>query len=204
MENYVNDDVIRITLYIKPIIYSVSDIAASYSFNEKTKKYETGINKERIINGPLSNYGEFLVPPIADEFKEFQEDCLLLIQEYGFTVIDHYVSTDSKKSEYTIVYGTTKNGKPYGYLIFDIRVSDHPFDAKFPDELKPVVLEYLKMNKIIDGSATEAGIDFVVDKVTVGSVVDDTWDKAFNRLDDLLYKLKRRIRRHSVNRKLSD
>ena len=191
---------IKITMYLKPIIYEVSYVVSVYTFNKESKKYQTNINPSRVINGPLSDYGEELTSPLKDEFSEFQSDCLLLIQENGFTVITHNVSEDSEKSEYTVVYGLDKDNKPYGHLIFDIRISDHPFDATFPKELKAQVLQYLKMNNILDGTATKAGIDFAIEKITVGDIIDDTWDRVFNRLDILLKKLRRKVRKHALNR----
>ena len=38
------------------------------------------------------------------------------------------------------------------------------------------------MNKILNGDASKAGIDFKLNGVVVGTVRDDTWDKAINRL----------------------
>ena len=43
-------------------------------------------------------------------------------------------------------------------------------------------------------TANKAGIDFAVEKVTVGSVNEDSWDKAFNRLYRKLKDMRNTIR----------
>ena len=81
--------------------------------------------------------------------------------------------------------------------MFDIRISDHPFDAKFPEELKDEVVNYLNMHNVMNGTACKAGIDFQVEKVIVGSVANDTWDRAINRLAKLLQNMKNAVRRRN-------
>ena len=49
------------------------------------------------------------------------------------------------------------------------------------------------MNKILDGTATKAGIDFQIEKITVDSVKYDTWDRALNRLYNLLRTMKKKV-----------
>ena len=115
-----------------------------------------------------------------------------LIREVGFTVIKQTRSEDSEKSEYVIIYGI--DDTPCGTLVYDLRISDHPFDAQFPEELKDEVVQYLNIHKILDDTAAKAGIDFQVEKVTVGSVINDTWDRAFNRLYKKLKEIRRKIR----------
>jgi len=74
-------------------------------------------------------------------------------------------------------------------LVYDLRISDHPLDVTFPEEWKDYALDYLKMNNVLDGTATKAGIDFSVEKIVVGGHALDTWDKAFNRLYLVLKKM---------------
>lgn len=188
------ENVIRITMYLYPEIYS--DFGSRSNINcagylGKDKKYHTDVNPATIINGPFSEYGQELEPPIKDEFNAFKDDCEWLVKQLGFTVIKRYTSTDSKKSEYIIVFGL--DDKPCGKIVYDLRISDHPFDADFPEDLQDEVLEYLKMNKVLDGTATKAGIEFQVEKITVGKVRNDTWDKAFYRLSLLLKRMRRHI-----------
>ena len=190
---------IHVTMYLHPIIYQGSkflkDIQtpiASSGYLGKDEKYHTTVNPERVINGPLSAYGEELENPVAEEWESFVEDCKWLIKELGFTIIKSERSNVSNKSEYVLLYGL--EDEPCGTLVYDFRISDHPFDAVFPEEYKKAALEYLKTENILDGSATEAGIDFQVEKVTVGTVRYDTWERAYNRLYILLKKVRKNIR----------
>lgn len=185
------DNTIHVVMYLKPIFYSNSKIFSSISFDKNDGRYHTDINPNRIINGPLSGPGEELEPPIKDEWEDFVEDCKYLVTELGFTIIDTSVSIESKKSTYIITYGI--EGRQCGTLVYDLRISDHPYDATFPEDAKDTAEQYLKMNKVLDGSATKANIDFQVEKVTVGTVTNDTWDRAFNRLYNLLRRMKRKV-----------
>lgn len=188
------NDLIRIIMYLKPEIFEDSEpIVASYKRDPDTHKLISDNNQDRRINGPLSDYGQLLEPPIEEEFNSFIDDCKFLIEETGFNIIKSERSTDSKKSEYIMVFGM--NDDPCGTLIFELRLSDHPFDAKFPEQWKDEALKYLTMHNILDETATKAGINFVVEKITVGNIKDDTWDKALNRLDIKLSRMRVRIRK---------
>ena len=199
---FAKENVINVTMYLYPEIYSdfkdvintvtIDVVEAAASFDEVKKRYHTDVNPARIINGPLSDYGQDLENPIKGEYEEFKRDCLWLVKELGFTVIKQQTSTSSKKSEYIILFGI--DDTPCGTLVYDLRISDHPFDAKFPEELKDAALEYLKMNNVLKGNATKAGIDFVVEKITVGTSRSDTWDKAYNRLYILLKRMKKDVK----------
>jgi len=193
-------ETIHVTMYLHPIIYAGSQVITSaVKVGPKKGEYHTDVAPDRVINGPLSEYGEELQSPLKEEYESFIEDCLWLVKEMGFIIINTHQSVDSKKSEYVIVYGL-KN-KPCGSIVYDLRLSDHPFDATFPEECKEEALEYLKINKILDGSATEAGIDFSVEKVTVGSVKFDTWDRAFQRLYAKLKIMAKRIQVRLTSRR---
>ena len=199
---------IKVTLYIKPIIYMDSDIFSSlklvYDKEKHRKVWKSDNNPSRIINGPLSGPGEELEQPIRDEYERFLQDCDFVIKDTGFTIIDKKRSTESKKSEYLLLFGI--DDTPYGRLVFDFRISDHTLDKyEFPEGWKDVALKYLKMNKILDSDFEKHRIDFMVDKVLVGNVADDTWNKALNRLYDRLLKLRLRIRkRMKAENKLDD
>ncbi len=193
ISDLVTENTIHVTMYLHPTIYSDSQfVLSSIQYNKHTKKYETDVNPYREINGTLSQYGQDLENPIKGEYEEFKRDCLWLIKELGFTVIKQKTSTSSKKSEYIILFGI--DDTPCGTLVYDLRISDHPFDAKFPEELKDAALEYLKMNNVLKGEATKAGIDFVIEKITVGTTRNDAWDKAYNRLYIMLNKMKRDVK----------
>lgn len=186
------ENTIYVTMYLHPIIYSDSEIILG-SVMKDGHRFSTDVNPAREINGPLSEYGEMLEPPIREEYNAFIEDCVWLVKEFGFTIINRSTSTDSKKSEYLILFGI--DDTPYGSIVFDLRISDHPFDATFPEELKDKALDYLKINKVLDESATQAGINFQIEKVTVGSVKHDSWNKAFNRLFDKLKQMRNKIQK---------
>ena len=191
----IKENAINVTMFLHPIFYKDSELFNAVSLDEKVTKgkdrYHTDINPERVINGPLSKYGEELEPPIKEEWNNFIDDCKWLIEEVGFTIIQSTTSLSSKKSEYVVIFGM--RNRPCGSLVYDMRLSDHPFDAVFPDEAKTVALNYLKMNQILDGTATEVGIDFQVEKITVGSVHEDTWDRAFGRLYNSLKRIRRKV-----------
>ena len=188
----------KVVIYLHPIVYDNSESILG-AVTKTGRKYHTSVNPNRVINGPLSNYGEELENPIIQEYETFIEDCKLVIKDYGFTIIKQYRSEDSGKSEYVAVYGI--EGRPCGTLVFEIRISDHPFDATFPEELKDEIVEYLNMHSVMDGEAAKAGIDFQIEKVTVGSVKNDSWDRALNRLAQVLNRMKKSvIRRLNINK----
>lgn len=185
---------INITMVIEPMFYENSQVfeALIYNPKNKSKPYRTTVNPSRIINGPLSRIGEELQSPIKEEYEEFIQDCRDLILDCGFTIIQQTHSQDSNKSEYFIIFGM--NDRPYGRLVYNFRVSDHLFEGlSFPEEDKAKVVEYMKMNNILNGEATEAGIGFSIKQVLVGSVPDDTWDRARNRAYIQLKRMKTRI-----------
>lgn len=186
------DTNIKITMYLRPIIYGSSDVFGAVTFDSQNKKYHTDINPARVINGPLSGPGEELEPPISKEWDSFIQDCKFVVEEAGFVVIQSERSSDSNKSEYILLYGM--DDAPCGTLVFDLRLSDHPFDATFPEKYKDKALEYLKENKILDGTATKAGIDFQIESIVVGLVKNDSWDRAINRLYNLLSRIRTKIR----------
>lgn len=185
---------INITMVIEPMFYENSQVFAAllYDLKNKSKPYRTTVNPSRIINGPLSRFGEEIQSPIKEEYEEFIQDCRDLIIDCGFTIIQQTRSQDSNKSEYFIIFGI--NDRPYGRLVYNFRVSDHPFEGlSFHEEDKSKVIEYMDMNNILNGEATEAGIGFSIKQVLVGSVPDDTWDRALNRAYIQLKRMKNRI-----------
>ena len=192
LNNLTKDSIIRVVMYLQPEIFTNSKlVSASVHFDVKKKKYYTDINPARTINGPLSEYGQLLEPPIREEYDAFIEDCVYLIETSGFKILKRMTSLTSQKSEYIIVYGM--DSKPCGSLIFELRISDHPFDATFPEELKDEVVELLKMENVLNESATKAGINFTIEKVTVGLVLNDTWGRAFDRLGHKLDQMRRKV-----------
>lgn len=194
LQNIPKENIIHVTVYLRPEIYEDSEVVVSSTVYDSVRKKNTvDINPSRRINGPLSDYGQELEPPIKAEYDEFVEDCAWLVDNSGFTILKRMTSTDSQKSEYIVVFGMKDD--PCGSIIFDLRISDHPLDATFPEELKDEVLELLKMNKVLDESATKAGINFRVEQVVIGSVKHDTWARAFDRLGNLLDRMRVRVRK---------
>lgn len=200
LDEHTNLNSIHITMYLHPILYENSEILSAVHFDSKNyiSPYTTDVNEGRSINGPLSGPGEELEPPILEEWNSFIDDCKYLIDAVGFMIITSNRSDSSEKSEYIIIFGT--KDKTFGRLVFDLRISDHPFDATFPEELKDVALEYLKMNNVLYGTATKSGIDFSVESVLVGNVKNDSWNRAFQRLYRKLKHLKSVIDVHTANR----
>lgn len=183
---------IQIVMYLEPIIYANSEIYCTAKFNKTTGKYETDNNPTRIINEPLSAKGEELEAPISAEWESFIADCKWLVSECGFTLVEDKLSTDSKKSHYFLIYGL--KGRTCGSIVFDLRISEHSIEElKFPEEAKQILLKQLQVDNVLSGEATEAGIDFVIEQVLVGSVKNDTWDRAFNRVADKLKRMKSKV-----------
>ena len=184
---------IYIQMFLRPIFYEDFGIAAAIEFDESTRKRKSDNNPSRIINGPLSGPGEELESDIEYEYNRFIQDCKFLIETPDFTIIHSERSDDSKKSEYILMFGM--KDKPCGRIVFDLRISDHALEEyHFPDNFKKLALEYLKMNNVLSGEASEAGIDFQVEKVLVGNVKNDTWDRALNRLFGRLRTLRNKVR----------
>ena len=184
-------NIINIVMYVYPILYETSDILSAVTYDKKSRKYKTDINPSRIINGPLSGPGEELESPLKDEWLAFIEDCKFIVKEVGFTIIDDSISDESGKSEYILTYGI--NETPCGSIAYDIQISDHPLDAKFPDEAKDTVLKYFIEHDVLDENASKDGIDFQVEKVMVGGVKEDSWNRALNRLYNVLKRMKTKV-----------
>lgn len=191
-----NTSTINVSIFIEPIFYEDTPLIAS--IEKIGNKWITDNNPSRILNGPLSDSGQELEPPIKDEYERFIRDCKDMIKLSGFTIIDSMRSTVSNKSEYVIFFGM--NDAPCGKVVVELRISDHVLDKyEFPPYVQQKALEYLKMNKIIDGSATEANIDFQIEKVVVGGIKNDTWARALVRLSNILDAVRVKIRK-AINR----
>lgn len=192
--NFPDSNIIRVTLSLYPLIYDYtaeeSKISASVSFDGK--RYHTDVNPSRLINGPLSDVDEVLSPDLEKELKSFYDDCEFLIENRGLKILDRYRSNESKKSEYFFIFGM--NNDPCGVLIFDVRISDHGLDATIPDEKKAEIYEKLKLDKIIDESILPENINFKIESILIGNVEEDSWDRAFYRVDLKLRQIRNRIR----------
>lgn len=193
------DSPVEVTIYLHPIIHvgskifeQVSKSAVNGSCAGKKNKAYTHIKPEQIINGSLSEYGEELENPISDEWDSLVNDFKWYVEEFGFKIIKITRSDESKKSEYVLQYSI--DNKTYGTLIYNLKISENPFDATFPEAYKDIALEYLQMQKVLDGSAAKVGIDFQVEKVIVDSVKYDTLENAYTGLDNVIARIKKQIR----------
>lgn len=170
------DNSIVVTIYLKPLIYSNSPFLCEVSDSEN--------NSGKCINGSWSEYGEQLENPVKNEWNHFIQDCEYLMTENGLKRFASKQTDGSDKAEYVAFY--RKNGADFATLILGLKVADNPFDDTFPEALRPGASEYLKINNMLNGDAAKAGIDFVVEKIQVGNIATDSWDKAFNRMQNRL------------------
>ena len=166
---------IQVTLYLHPLLYVDSEVFDSAL---------TDVNQNIFINPPLPGLGEELENPIKEEWERFIKDCIFVTKEAGFNIIKNEYDSESNKSEAVITYGI--GNKPSGKIICNLRISEQPFDAAFPEEYKAKVQEYLKESSILDGAARNAGIDFQVEKVIVDGIETDSWLNGLNKLYSLM------------------
>ena len=127
----------------------------------------------------MPDFGEELESPIKECWESFIKDCRLVIQEAGFTV-KSINNNELMKPEVVLTY--CKDQVVYGSMTVNLRISDNPFDATFPEAYKEKVLEYLNENSILDGTATKADIDFQVEKVVVAGVTLPFWSDTMLQL----------------------
>ena len=172
---------IPVTLYLRPIFYEDSEILSSYIPDNKAHSTS---NPSRIVGGPLTGMGEELENPIGEEIQAFIEDCIWLVKEVGFVILSHDIREDLEKTVHIIGFGF--NGEPLGSVLFNLKVSAQPFPKGFPTEAEDKAMQYLKIGRILDGTARTAGIVFQVDKVIVASYEAECWlDAVMNVLDKL-------------------
>lgn len=160
--------ILHVTIYLKPLIYKDSEIcSAYYNVFPEDSSYE-------IVNGTLFGPEEELENPVGDTIcRMICEDSTFLIKECGFDIMEVSTHIDAAKYRKSIIYGL--NNTKCRKIIVDVRVSKSAFDSTFPEELKKESLAYLTMDKVMDGSATAKGIDFTIEKVTVGLRRYLTW-----------------------------
>ena len=56
------------------------------------------------------------------------------------------------------------------------------------------IYEKLKLDKIIDESILPENINFKIESILIGNVEEDSWDRAFYRVDLKLRQIRNRIR----------
>ena len=174
-------NIIDITVLVSPSMRSdptssnPTHIAAAMYYSSKDKRYHTDVNPDRKIEGPLSEENDILTGDLGIEWDQYIEDCKSLIETVGFIILARDPDPKSPKSRYFIVFGM--KSKPFGLLVFDLRVSDHPHTIEFPANSKIDALSQLKRLGIVDAAVTVDDIDFDVESVLVGNVKEDTWDR---------------------------
>ena len=180
-----------ITIELTPELEDGKPVVATITYKDSRRHtYTTDVNPDRLMNGPLSDPDQPLNAQLRAEYNEFLADCTRIIQYEGFEIITQYDSLDSKKSEYfVIVFGV--DGKPYGEIIFNIRVSDHYLD-------KMKVPENVKQQAESDSRVTDNSNGYIVwslRNIVVGGVRNDTWQKALNRFTTALNSCRNDVRR---------
>lgn len=178
---------IHITVYLHPLLYSDSEVFGGYIFEEE--KLKAGSNSistfKGYVNAPLDCEGELLENPISEAWEHYIKDLKWYIETFNFRIISCKRNDDSDISEYVIVFGT-EEADYTETVVCDLKLSDNPFDEDFPDIFKNKVLNYLTIDKILDGTARNGGIDFQVERTTVQ--FDSCYDAlsgAISKLEDL-------------------
>ena len=178
---------IHITVYLHPLLYSDSEVFGGYIFEEEKLKVDPNSIStfKGYVNAPLDCEGELLENPISEAWEHYIKDLKWYIETFNFRIIACKRNDDSDKSEYVIVFGT-EEADYTETVVCDLKLSDNPFDEDFPDIFKNKVLNYLTIDKILDGTARKAGIDFQVERTTVQ--FDSCYDAlggAISKLEDL-------------------
>lgn len=180
-----------VTIELTPELEDGKPVVATITYKDSRRhKYVTDVNPDRIMNGPLSDFDQPLNAQLRAECSEFLADCTRIVQYEGFEIVTQYDSLDSKNSEYSvIVFGV--DGKPYGEIIFNIRVSDH-----YLDNMK--VPENVKQQAESDSRVADNSNEYIVwslRNIVVGGVRNDTWQKALDRFTIALNSCRNDVRR---------
>lgn len=180
-------DTIHITVYLHPLLYHNSEVFGGYVFDEKYLKSDPGSisTYKGFVNTPLDCDGEQWGNPVSEEWEHFIRDLKWPIENFIFRIISCERKDDPAKSEYVIVLGH----KEIDYtetIVCDLKMSENPFDEDFPEIFKDKVLEYLTIDKVLDGTAREAGIDFQVERTVV------QFDSCHDVLDDVYTRMRRK------------
>ena len=162
------NNTIHITVYLHPLLYHNSEVFGGYAFDEKKLKCDPNSIStfKGFVNAPLDCEGEQLGNPVADEWEHYIKDLTWYIKFFGFRISTCERKDDPEKSECMIVFGS-KDDDYSETIVCDLKMSENPFDEDFPEIFKDKVLEYLTIDKVLDGTAKEAGIDFQIERTTV-------------------------------------
>lgn len=70
-------DTIKVVMYLRPLIHVDSEIILGSVYKDDIhSKYHTDVNPDRLINGPFSDWGQELEPPIQAEYDAFIDGCI--------------------------------------------------------------------------------------------------------------------------------
>ena len=170
------DRQISVTMYLRPLLYESSEVFDGMIIDEKAFSR----------NSPGQGEGEELENPVKEKWEDFIRDIIWFIKEAGFTADHTHQAVDSEKAQCVISLKTGDDS--FGSILFEMRISDDPLDPSIPENIKAKITESLKMNSVLDGTATENGIDFQVEKVAViieSNCWSDALEHLFNALDGM-------------------
>ncbi len=177
---------IQFTVYLHPIIYEDSKVMEGVEYDKSLFRDMTERIPIKLINEPLSGPGEELENPITSTWNDFIRECEWYTKENGFMVLSEMRNKDSKIAKHVIEMGL--ENKRCGSIVCDLQVSDSPLDPAFPEEAKDKTMEYLQIERILDGSAFAMGIDFQVERVVVNGSENDCFLRG---IDNLYIQLQR-------------
>jgi len=178
---------IQFTVYLHPIIYEDSKVMEGVEYDKSLFRDMTERIPIKLINEPLSGPGEELGNPITSTWNEYIWECEWYVKETGFTVLSEMRNKDSKIAKHVIEIGF--DNKWFGSIVCDLQVSESPLSPVFPEKARDKALEYLRMDRILDGSASAMGIDFQVESVVVNGAVNDSFLRAIDCLDIQLQRM---------------
>lgn len=175
-----------ISVYLKPLIYKNSEILNGTLFDANVYKKGPWNDTSVMLNSTVGD-GEELENPLESEFDSFAEECKWLVKEAGFTFAETERATETDRILYSISF--YKGEAQCGSILFEIKISENPFDESFPENYKAIILEHITPEKLLDGTTKDVGIDFQVEKVVVENMEKNSWYQALDGIYDCL-KLK--------------
>ena len=177
---------IHFTVYLHPVIYEDSKVMEGVEYDKSMFCDMTECIPIKLINEPLIGPGEELENPITSTWNDYIRECEWYVKETGFTVLSKTRNKDSKITKHVIEMGI--ENKQCGSIMCDLQMSNSPLFPHFPAEARDKVMQYLQIDRILDGSASDMGIDFQVERVVVNGVENDCFLRG---LDSLFIYLQR-------------
>jgi len=192
------NNALHITVYLHPLLYSDSELFGGYDFTEdKLRADPNSISTFKgYVNAPLDCEGESFENPISEAWEHYIKELKWYIEQFKFRILSSERKDECEKSEYMISFGTDE-ADYIETIVCDLKMSDNPFEDDFPEIFKDKVLSYLTIDKILDGTARKAGIDFQVERTTV------QFDSCYDALSGVIFKLVN-LRDNWFNRKVTN